>query len=429
MLGDDRILGLLQQWMLDDKAGFLVRVLAKPESSLGDVANALRRFQRLVPREEDLPRSTASGLKVSLIRRFLTDQLEFISVAKENVEIADFQEVVDRLVLPARSHGKLGGKSAGLFLARQVLTRGLPEFPGGLPLAFPKSWYVVSDGLSDFVEFNGLQEWVIRAEVQGRRIAPAGIPASGPPLQELHVLAGCGQGAVDGPGRFRHQPSRGPQFEPGGRSSGYGLLRQVQEPLPGEPGDQAATVGGAARRHRRDIRFHLRSGRHRVPARAGPTGLRRRHGHPAAGSGGRPVRQVLLPLLRGGGAEHQRVPLVSADRARGRPAADRARARHPGGGPSHGRLPGAHRPRPARSARQRHGGGGGALRPTQDRRDRSGDQRLRIARALQPGEGGGSGLPRVHGRLLRAQRRATASALLPPVRAGPGRGGGHLRAG
>ena len=161
MLGDDRILGLLQQWMLDDKAGFLVRVLAKPESSLGDVANALRRFQRLVPREEDLPRSTASGLKVSLIRRFLTDQLEFISVAKENVEIADFQDVVDRLVLPARSHGKLGGKSAGLFLARQVLSRGLPEFPGGLPLAFPKSWYVVSDGLSDFVEFNGLQEWVI----------------------------------------------------------------------------------------------------------------------------------------------------------------------------------------------------------------------------------------------------------------------------
>jgi pyruvate,water dikinase len=58
---------------------------------------------------------------VSLVRRFLSDQLEYINVAKNYVEIGDFHQLIQRLIYPARGHGKTGGKGAGLFLAYQII--------------------------------------------------------------------------------------------------------------------------------------------------------------------------------------------------------------------------------------------------------------------------------------------------------------------
>ncbi|MCJ7753157.1 MAG: hypothetical protein MUP13_01190, partial [Thermoanaerobaculales bacterium] len=114
-LGSDAVISLTQNWVMEDKASFLPAVLNNPRSSLSEVAGAVRRFHHLLADDTELSAATLDGIHVGLIRRFLTDQLNFISVAKEYIRTEDFIDLIDRVVQSDASHGKLGGKSAGLF--------------------------------------------------------------------------------------------------------------------------------------------------------------------------------------------------------------------------------------------------------------------------------------------------------------------------
>ena len=155
-LGDEEILTRVERWILEDKASALVKVLASPQSDLEQIVEGIRRFHRVVPEGAEVARSILSGIRVSLIRRFLTDQLDFITVAKNHVEPRDFLNLLDRLILPPGSHGKLGGKAAGLFLAHQILRRAADRV--GLEIRVPRSWSIASDGLINFIEYNDLEE-------------------------------------------------------------------------------------------------------------------------------------------------------------------------------------------------------------------------------------------------------------------------------
>jgi pyruvate, water dikinase len=148
----------VQKWMQEDKASFLVRTLINLESSLGDVSDAVRRFHHLQLDTIELPDATRKGLKVSLVRRFLSDQLEFIKIAKDFVEIKDFIELIPRLIHPERSHGKLGGKSAGLFLAARVLRNESVRYPELNDIKIPRTFHITSDGLHSFMHHNNLED-------------------------------------------------------------------------------------------------------------------------------------------------------------------------------------------------------------------------------------------------------------------------------
>jgi len=157
-LGTEATLALTRDWVMEDKASFLPSVLNNPRSSLSEVAGALRRFHHLLADGADLSPATLNGIRVGLIRRFLTDQLKFISVAKEYIQTDEFLDLIDRVIHSDASHGKLGGKSAGLFLAAAILRReGSAERPIG-EVKVPRSWYVASEGLMSFIEYNDLDE-------------------------------------------------------------------------------------------------------------------------------------------------------------------------------------------------------------------------------------------------------------------------------
>jgi hypothetical protein len=157
-LGADVVIALTRDWVMEDKASFLPAVLNNPRSSLSEVASAVRRFHHLLSDDSELSQATMNGIHVGLIRRFLTDQLEFISVAKKYIRTEDFIELIDRVIQTDASHGKLGGKSAGLFLAEAILRReGSREWLIG-DFKVPRSWYVASEGLMSFIEFNDLDE-------------------------------------------------------------------------------------------------------------------------------------------------------------------------------------------------------------------------------------------------------------------------------
>ena len=112
----------------------------------------------MAPEKFELPPSTIKGLRVSLLRRFFTEQLEYISVAKEYVKLTDFYKLIDKMIFPAGSHGKLGGKSAGLFLAYHILQKEGEQNQLLRDIKIPKTWYITSDGVLYFMQYNNLEE-------------------------------------------------------------------------------------------------------------------------------------------------------------------------------------------------------------------------------------------------------------------------------
>ncbi len=157
-LSDDEIISCIHNWIKQDRASFLVNTLENHHTTITEVSDAIQRYRHAGHGEVELSPSTRKGLLVSLVRRFLSDQLEYINVAKNYVEIKDFHELIGRLIYPAREHGKTGGKGAGLFLAYQIVRRHREEDKLLADIKTPKTWYLTSDGMHDFVYCNHLED-------------------------------------------------------------------------------------------------------------------------------------------------------------------------------------------------------------------------------------------------------------------------------
>ena len=157
-LSDDEIAHVIELWVKDDKSGFLVEAVENQRTSLGEIADALERFQQMGFEDKELSRSVQLGLRVSLVRRFLTEDLEYINTAKHYLHVHDFCDIVQRVVSPAGSRGKLGGKSSGLLLAYNIVRRS-EEYADALgAIRIPKTWYLTSDGILAFIDHNHLQD-------------------------------------------------------------------------------------------------------------------------------------------------------------------------------------------------------------------------------------------------------------------------------
>lgn len=158
VLSDAEIVTCVQKWIKQDKSRFMVTALGTPDTTLNEVGEAIRRFHHLGPDGVELPLAARKGIRVSLIEHFFTDQLEFINMAKSHLEIDDFYELVQHMVSPPHTRGKLGGKSAGLFLASRILARAGTENPRLREIRTPRTWYITSDGLVDFIQHNSLED-------------------------------------------------------------------------------------------------------------------------------------------------------------------------------------------------------------------------------------------------------------------------------
>ena len=157
-LTDEEILSRIQKWTSEDRSSSSVKILENIYASLNDVLESMRRIKRIMPEGIDLPRATANSVRVALIRRFFTDQLEFINIAKKYLDLEDFFDLVGRVIFPPGSHGKLGGKTAGLFLASRVLWQAARRVKAIGTVKKPKTWYITSDSLPAFTHYNNLEE-------------------------------------------------------------------------------------------------------------------------------------------------------------------------------------------------------------------------------------------------------------------------------
>lgn len=157
MSGPD-IVGCVEKWIKDDKSSFLVETVERQHTSLADIQHALERYETFAAPDLELSSAVQTGLRVSLARRLLTDDVEFVNKAKRFIGVEDYHKVLKRSIAPGASHGKLGGKSSGLLLADAVI-RSAPELADTIgPVRLPKTWHVTSDGVLSFIEHNQLDD-------------------------------------------------------------------------------------------------------------------------------------------------------------------------------------------------------------------------------------------------------------------------------
>jgi predicted nucleotidyltransferase len=156
-LSDAEILSCIQRWIQEDKLSALLRIVHR-HLPLSEVVVALRRYFAAT-REEAADRyPVARGLKVFLIGRILSRQPRYITLLKKHVDIEGLYHLLQRVIISGESQGSLGGKSANLFLAEQIVKRGAKSAGLSLPVRTPKTWYVSSDMMLHYMRHNNMDE-------------------------------------------------------------------------------------------------------------------------------------------------------------------------------------------------------------------------------------------------------------------------------
>ncbi|RJP31920.1 MAG: pyruvate, phosphate dikinase [Phycisphaerales bacterium] len=124
-----------------------------------DLAAKVQAFGEMPQGETLLGPAEVMGTRAALIRTFVSDQLEFIGVAKKYLRIRDFADLTRRIVAPEAGFGKIGGKAGGMLLAGTILMSETPPAEAYLPIAMPDSYYLRSDVIEHFMRLNRLGEW------------------------------------------------------------------------------------------------------------------------------------------------------------------------------------------------------------------------------------------------------------------------------
>jgi hypothetical protein len=122
------------------------------------IREAVREFCAIPKGSLYISPGESMGVRVGLVSRFISDQLPFLGVAKNHITIRDMDELMGHIIWNTRRDGRIGGKSAGMFLAYKIILPLLgqrdPEFEKYVRI--PESHYFTSGFLTDFLDSNNL---------------------------------------------------------------------------------------------------------------------------------------------------------------------------------------------------------------------------------------------------------------------------------
>jgi hypothetical protein len=141
-----------------DKAQTLSMVVNRDQATSMEIHKALREFCEIPMGEVYISPEEAIGIRVALISRFISNQLPFLSLAKNHITIRDMELILQRALWSRRRPGRLGGKAAGMILAYKILLPLLekrdPELEESVRV--PETWYLNSGVFSEFLDRNNL---------------------------------------------------------------------------------------------------------------------------------------------------------------------------------------------------------------------------------------------------------------------------------
>ncbi len=122
-----------------------------PQSMLFEQAAAI---ESLSPTERTTAEPHLREIKVVLIRTLISDQLAYVNIAKDWFTIQDLREIYQHKI----GSGKIGGKAAGMLLARRILENvASPELNAHITI--PESYFLGADVTYAFMAMNNLMHW------------------------------------------------------------------------------------------------------------------------------------------------------------------------------------------------------------------------------------------------------------------------------
>lgn len=115
-------------------------------------------YEALAPEKRAEVQHHLREIVVVLIKGMLSDQLEFVGVAKELFTIRDLVDIRRRCI----GRGKIGGKAAGMLLAQKILQKAEAEdtLDVGCCVEIPDSYFIGADVFYDFQLINGFSRYM-----------------------------------------------------------------------------------------------------------------------------------------------------------------------------------------------------------------------------------------------------------------------------
>ncbi|MBW8010450.1 MAG: phosphoenolpyruvate synthase [Chloroflexi bacterium] len=111
-------------------------------------------INNMPPEERKRYEARLQEIKVVLIRNMISDQLAYINIAKEWLDIDDLISIREGKI----GRGKIGGKAAGMLLAQSIL-QGSGDEEIKACLNIPESYFLGADVMYAFMSANDLMHW------------------------------------------------------------------------------------------------------------------------------------------------------------------------------------------------------------------------------------------------------------------------------
>ena len=181
-LPPEQITRLLEQWLRQDKARPLILAAENSGISLVEIKDVINKISEAPITELPLSYEDNISIVTNLLRRFFTDRLQYINIAKQYVTIEDFISLIKNVIGPSRGSGKLGGKTSGIYLAEKILQKERNKLDDKdlNTISFARSWYVTSDTMWDIIRYNDLDE-----AIHTKYMDPKDIKAEQPFLEQV----------------------------------------------------------------------------------------------------------------------------------------------------------------------------------------------------------------------------------------------------
>jgi predicted nucleotidyltransferase len=148
---------LISGWVREQRILTLVKVVDNKDARMNDILDAVRKYTEAMGTSSGTS-NTETWLISELLHRFITNDERMINLVLDSLRISDFKSALEQIIGSDTSRGNIGGKGAGLFLAKQILARAAETEPLLGDIKTPRTWYLATDQMVDFLHYNNLED-------------------------------------------------------------------------------------------------------------------------------------------------------------------------------------------------------------------------------------------------------------------------------
>lgn len=152
------IYNLISGWVQEERIFALVKTVDNKDASISDVLDAVNKYTAAISESQPGSTLTEAWLTAELAHRFLTGDNQLLNLVLDNLFISDFAPMIEKIIGSNTSRGNIGGKGAGIFIAKQILQHAALNDPLLEDIKTPRTWYVATDQIVDFLQYNNMKE-------------------------------------------------------------------------------------------------------------------------------------------------------------------------------------------------------------------------------------------------------------------------------